>query len=51
MGGVVSGHHVEPAVAAADSRRENSAGAIDLIEHYLAGSGEHVAYLLPVNEV
>ena len=51
VGGVVGSHHVESAVAAADSRRENSAGAVDLIEHYLAGSGEHIAYLLPVNEV
>jgi len=51
VGGVVGSHHVESAIAAADSRRENSAGAVDLIEHYLAGSGEHIAYLLPVNEV
>ena len=51
MCGVVGGHHVESAVVAADSRRENSAGAVYLVEHYLRAAGEDVAYLLPVHEV
>ena len=51
VSGVVGGHHVEPAVYAADSRREYSAGAVDLVQHYLALPGEDIACLLPVHKV
>ena len=51
VSGVVGGHHVEPAIYAADSRCEYSAGAVDLVQHYLALPGEDMTYLLPVHKV
>ena len=50
-GADVGGDHVKPPVVVADGGGENAAGSPAALQGVLAGAGEHVAQLLPVEQI
>ncbi|CDD30736.1 putative glycosyl transferase group 1 [Firmicutes bacterium CAG:94] len=50
-GADVGGDHVKPPVVVADGGGENAAGGPAALQGVLAGAGEHVAQLLPVEQI